>query len=85
MILCCTKCGAPSEKANDEITAWTQSLGFQFSTSKTTAVLFHRPRMGNLVYEPSLYFYGSALNVASQIKLLWIVLVHKLNYAPHIN
>ena len=71
------------QKTLDAISKWADNNGFKFSLQKTTAIRFTRSRRIELV--PNLYFKGSLLPFADQVKFLGVIFDKKLTFAAHID
>ena len=71
------------QKTLDAISKWADNNGFKFSVQKTTAIRFTRSR--RIEHVPNLYFKGSLLPLADQVKFLGVIFDKKLTFAAHID
>jgi hypothetical protein len=68
------------QKALDSISIAAKELGFFFSTSKTTIMLFNKRRN---TPQPVFHLDGKHIEISKQVKYLGIIIDSKLNFAAH--
>ena len=70
------------QRTLNSLTKYSASTGFQFSTTKTKAIVFETGRKTNDI--PQLYIGEDTINVVTNIKILGLTFDKKLTWALHI-
>lgn len=72
------------QKIIDNLSLWCNLTGFKFSSTKTSYIIFHKPRT-KITVKSSLFLNGTKLKRCESLKILGLIFDYKLSWLPHIN